>query len=76
MRRRYAIVSENIDEEDFEGKIRRLKELGSDPEGVYFAVGVTTNKENPELRKALSYAHSMMLEDKERFFEKYPDKKR
>ncbi len=72
----FAIISENIEEEVFMKKVDRLRELGSNPDDVHFAVGCATDTEISELRKALGAAHTKMLKDKADFYEKYPEKKR
>lgn len=70
----FSIICENADEKEFNEKIGKLRERGSDPDGVYFAIGYDFDSTEGDLRKALRNANRMMLEEKENFYSKYPDK--
>ncbi|WP_029323523.1 GGDEF domain-containing protein [Butyrivibrio sp. AE3004] len=71
----FAVVCENADEKEFTEKIERLRKRGSNPEGVYFAIGYSFDNDEGDLRKALRLANQQTLEEKEAFYEKYPEKK-
>ena len=60
----------------FEEKIRLLRERASDPEWLYFAIGYYHDESNGQLRLAMRYADEEMYKDKDKFYEKYPDKRR
>ncbi len=70
----FAVVSMNCEEKDFEEKIEKLRELGSDPDGVYFAIGTCFDAENGDIRHALRTANHIMLSEKAQFYIKYPEK--
>lgn len=72
----FAVICENANEKDFKDKIEKVRERGSNPEGVYFAIGYSFDDDQGDLRKALSLANKQTLEEKEAFFEKYPEKRR
>ena len=72
----FAIISTNGSEADFEEKVKTLRERGSDPEWIYFAVGYYHDAKGGSLRKAMRYADERMYKDKKAFYEKYPEKKR
>ncbi|WP_026527583.1 GGDEF domain-containing protein [Butyrivibrio sp. VCD2006] len=71
----FSIVCQNIDEDEFNEKIEKLRELGSDPDGVYFAIGYEYDKKEGNLRAALRVANKMMQSENETFYEKYPEKR-
>ncbi|MCR5656304.1 MAG: GGDEF domain-containing protein [Butyrivibrio sp.] len=71
----FAIVCENADKLEFEQNVQKLRERGSDPEGVYFAIGACFDESEGDLRKALRVAYKQMLDEKKQFYEKYPEKK-
>ncbi len=62
--------------EEFERKIEILKERACDPDWLYFAVGYYHDEEGRDLRLAMRYADERMYKDKDKFYEKYPDKRR
>ncbi|WP_044914280.1 GGDEF domain-containing protein [Butyrivibrio sp. WCE2006] len=72
----FAVICENACEKDFIEKIEKVRERGSNPEGVYFAIGYSFDNTEGDLRKALRLANKQTLEEKEAFFEKYPEKRR
>ena len=71
----FAVVCKDIEEEEFKERIEKLRELGSDPDGVYFAIGYEYDNKEGDVRLALRNANKMMLSEKEVFYEKYPEKK-
>ena len=71
----FAIVIENTDEEEFSRKIELLRKLGSDPDGVFFAIGYVADAETGDVRKALREAYKQMQEEKKNFYDKFPEKK-
>ncbi len=63
-------------EKVFEEKIAKLREKASDPDWLYFAIGYYHDEDKGKLRLAMRYADERMYEDKDKFYEKYPDKRR
>ena len=70
----FAIVVEDMEEDEFAKKLNLLKKLGSDPDGVYFAVGHSADSETGDVRKALREAYRQMADEKMSFYEQFPDK--
>lgn len=60
----------------FEEKIALLREKASDPDWLYFAIGYYHDETGSNLRLAMRYADEYMYKDKEKYYEKYPDKRR
>ncbi len=60
----------------FEEKIMRLREKASDPDWLYFAIGYYHDETGSNIRRAMHYADEYMYRDKDKFYEKYPDKVR
>ncbi len=63
-------------ENDFNAKIASLREKACDPEWLYFAIGTYHDETEGKLRLAMRYADEAMYKDKDKFYEKYPDKRR
>ena len=61
---------------DFEEKIRILREEASDPDWLYFAIGYYHDAKDGNLRLAMRYADEEMYKDKDKYYEKYPNKRR
>ncbi len=70
----FAIVVEDIKEDEFKRKLDMLKKLGSDPDGVFFAIGYSADSETGDVRKALREAYRQMADEKMTFYEQFPDK--
>ncbi len=70
----FAIVVEDIEEDEFKRKLDMLKKLGSDPDGVFFAIGYSADSETGDVRKALREAYRQMADEKMTFYEQFPDK--
>ena len=71
----FVIISFNS-EKAFCEKIERLREKASDPEWLYFAIGHYYDDNSGKLRLAMRYADERMYADKDKFYQKYPDKRR
>ena len=71
----FAVVCKDIDEDVFKEKIEKLREKGSNPDGVYFAIGYKYDNDEGDIRRALRCANKMMLSEKDIFYDKYPEKK-
>ena len=61
---------------EFEEKIKLLREKACDPEWLYFAIGYYHDEDTGNLRLAMRYADEEMYKDKDKFYKKYPDKRR
>ena len=69
----FAIISTGSTEEEFEDKVKLLKERASDPNGVYFTIGYYTDKTEGKLHSAMHFANEYEQEFKEDFFYNNPD---
>lgn len=72
----FAIISTTGTEAEFEVKVKTLREKGSNPEWIYFAIGYYHDEKGGSLRKAMRYADERMYKDKKIFYDMYPEKKR
>ena len=72
----FSIISTHSTEQEFEEKIKKLRELASDPDHLCFAVGYYHDGGTGPLELAMRYADERMYEDKNLFYEKHPDKRR
>ena len=72
----FSIISFQSTESEFEEKIKRLRELASDPDRLCFAVGYYHDGGSGPLERAMRYADERMYQDKNAFYEKHPDKRR
>ncbi len=71
----FSVIVEDVSEDDFNKKVAILRRLGSNPEGVHFAIGSMTDSDTGDIRCALRTAYQKMSEEKTAFYDKYPDKK-
>ena len=72
----FTIISLESSEEEFEEKIRELREEACDPDWLCFAVGHYHDESSGNLRLALRYADERMYKDKDAYYEKHPEKRR
>ena len=72
----FAIISLESSAEDFENKIKLLREKASDPDWLNFAVGYYNDLKGHSLRKAMRYADERMYKDKKAYYASHPEKKR
>ncbi|MCR5655887.1 MAG: GGDEF domain-containing protein [Butyrivibrio sp.] len=72
----FTIISLESSEEEFEEKIKELREEACDPDWLCFAVGHYHDESSGNLRLALRYADERMYKDKDAYYEKHPEKRR
>ncbi|WP_033154408.1 GGDEF domain-containing protein [Pseudobutyrivibrio ruminis] len=72
----FAIISLNSTEEEFLEKLALLRQKACDPDWLNFAIGHYYDANSGNLRLAMRYADENMYEDKNAFYEAYPDKRR
>ena len=72
----FAIISLDSTEEEFLQKLSQLRKLACDPHWLNFAIGHYHDATSGDLRLAMRYADENMYEDKNAFYEQYPDKRR
>ena len=71
----FMVISVNPLKEEFEAKIRRLREMEEKDEDVSFAIGAYYEEKDADIRYCMRIADERMYEDKEKYYEKYPDKR-
>ena len=72
----FAIISFDKTAEEFEDKIKILREKASDPDWLNFAVGYYYDSKGHSLRKAMRYADERMYKDKKEYYKFHPEKRR
>jgi len=72
----FSVIIRGITEDDLNDKVALLKEVSRKYDKVIFAVGCSVVKDEKEIRKALRQADERMYADKEKFYEKHPEKRR
>ena len=72
----FAIISLNSTEGEFLEKLALLRQKACDPDWLNFAIGHYYDANSGNLRLAMRYADENMYEDKNAFYEAYPDKRR
>lgn len=72
----FAIISFDKTAEEFEEKIKVLREKASDPDWLNFAVGYYYDSKGHSLRKAMRYADERMYKDKKEYYKAHPEKRR
>lgn len=72
----FAIISFDENPEDFDNKIKTLKEKAQDPDWLYFAVGYYNDTKGHSLRQAMRYADERMYKDKKEYYKAHPEKRR
>ncbi|MBR5635952.1 MAG: GGDEF domain-containing protein [Pseudobutyrivibrio sp.] len=72
----FAIISMTSTADEFEEKIKILREKASDPDWLNFAIGHYNDLKGHSLRKAMRYADERMYKDKKAYYKEHPEKKR
>lgn len=72
----FSIISTHSTEREFEEKIKKLRELTSDPNKLCFAVGYYHDGGSGPLELAMRYADERMYQDKNEFYKRHPDMRR
>ncbi len=71
----FMVISVNPVKEDFEAKLKRLREMEEKDEDVSFAIGAYFEEKNADIRYCMRRADELMYEDKKNYYEKYPDRR-
>lgn len=72
----FTIILLDVSEEEIVSKINRVRELAVNYDRVEFAIGYHVEASANDIHKALKYADIDMYEDKRKFYEMHPEKKR
>jgi diguanylate cyclase (GGDEF)-like protein len=71
----FMILCLNETAEEVKGRIARLQEICDQDGKVSFSVGYCFDDAQIDILKGMSLADKRMYEDKERYYQKYPEKK-
>ena len=72
----FMIIAVNIPEELIEERIEKLRKESEDPNNVSFALGGYYETHGGDIRFAMRTADERMYADKERYYQKFPERKR
>lgn len=72
----FMIIAENVPEDVIEERIEKLRRDSEDPNNISFAVGGFYESEGGDIRFAMHTADERMYADKDRYYKKFPERKR
>ncbi len=59
-----------------EASAKKMKEIAASTETVSFAIGISIEEDSQHIYEAMKYADVNMYEDKKKFYEQFPERKR
>lgn len=72
----FSVILTGITADELKNKVELLRETSKKYARVSFAIGFCTEENTMDVRLALKKADQWMYEDKKKFYEEHPDKKR
>jgi diguanylate cyclase (GGDEF)-like protein len=72
----FMIIAVNVPEDVIEERIEKLRKDSEDPDSISFAVGGYFDNSGGDIRYAMRTADERMYADKERYYKKFPERKR
>jgi len=72
----YMIIAVNISEDEMERRMEKLRVDSEDPKNISFAVGGFYEENGGDIRFAMRTADERMYADKDRYYKKFPERKR
>lgn len=72
----YMIIAVNVPEEELEKRMEKLRKDSEDTNNISFAVGGYFESEGGDIRYAMRTADERMYADKDRYYRKFPERKR
>ncbi|MBQ5317136.1 MAG: sensor domain-containing diguanylate cyclase [Oscillospiraceae bacterium] len=72
----FMIIAENIPESELQARVEKLRKESEDPAGTSFALGLYYDANGGDIREAMRLSDERMYEDKERYYKKFPERKR
>ena len=69
----FMVLALNVNEEDFNNKVNRVKEISNTQTKVSFAIGRSFEEGNIDIRRALRKADEDMYEDKKEYYARHPE---
>ena len=71
----FMIFAPDMSEDTFNSRVAKLKEISDSGEGVSFAVGDYFCPDSVDIRQAMRIADERMYEDKEKYYQRYPERR-
>ena len=71
----FLVIAAHCTEQSFAAKVDTLRARAADPDDVSFSVGSVFNSAGIDIRDILKTADDAMYADKERYYEKWPERK-
>ncbi|MBE5916468.1 MAG: GGDEF domain-containing protein [Pseudobutyrivibrio ruminis] len=72
----FVVISVGDTEDEFLEKLAMVRDKANDPDWLNFAIGHYHDESTGDLRKAMRFADENMYEDKNAFYDMYPEKRR
>ena len=72
----FLIIAANITKKELEQRIKKLKAAIEDNPDFSFALGTYYADSKTDIRNAISIADMQMYNDKQQFYERFPDRRR
>ena len=71
----FVIIAENVSKENFDSKVKKLREIATVNSEVSLAVGAYFTDTDIDIRNSMRMADELMYKDKEEYYEIYPDRR-
>jgi diguanylate cyclase (GGDEF)-like protein len=72
----FMIIALGLSERELANRCRQLHQDPDQPDGVSFAVGFYHDETSGDIRRAMRAADERMYEDKQKYYQQYPDRKK
>ena len=72
----FLVLTSGISENEFEKRVEKLRYYPMDSNSVSFALGSFYSEKGTDIRKAMCIADKRMYEDKQRYYDRFPDRRR
>ena len=69
----FMVLALNVNEEEFNNKVNRVKEISNTQTKVSFAIGRSFEEGDIDIRRALRKADEDMYEDKKEYYARHPE---
>jgi GGDEF domain-containing protein len=70
------IIAVDLPEQLITDRVEKLKKESEDPNNISFALGIFYDDKGEDIRVAMRTADERMYADKERYYAKFPERKR
>ena len=72
----FLVLASGISEKEFNRRLDKLRSFPMEDNSVSFALGWYYSETETDIRKAMGIADKRMYEDKQRYYERFPDRRR